>query len=113
MQNTYQTISELLVTYFSKINNTDSIELVMQASIVLSGIIGQLLVIKKNIYGFWFWVFSNTLMVIASIFKEYYGMVVLYIFYIFMCFYGLKEWKKTSNTGTNSHNKEKIDPTLS
>lgn len=110
-------IYEFVTKTIFTMSTQDWIESFMQWFIVITGIIGQLLVIKKNVAGFWFWVASNISMAIASAFKGYYGMVVLYVFYIFMCFYGLKEWRKTDKANLvsllatkNKDKTERIDP---
>ena len=74
-----------------------TLENAVQFIIVATGIIGQVLVIKKNIWGFVSWILSNIIMVAASYSKGYWGMACLYVFYTGMCFYGIKEWQKKTN----------------
>lgn len=103
----------LVIANISSLSTEAIIEFFMQTFIVLTGIVGQLLVIKKNVAGFWFWVASNVAMAVASAFKGYYGMVILYVFYIFMCFYGLREWKLQPNINSKTAKPtqtERIDP---
>lgn len=68
------------------------IDTAVQTLIVLTGVAGQLFVIRKNVIGFWFWIVSNLTMVLVSTYKGYYGLTLLYLFYCGMCIYGLKEW---------------------
>lgn len=89
-------VRELYQHYWSILTNMTNAELgeqLFQAFIVITGILGQVLIIRKNIGGFVVWIISNVALVWGSFEKGYIGMGFLYIFYTFMCFYGIKEWR--------------------
>jgi nicotinamide riboside transporter PnuC len=67
----------------------------LQGAIVVSGVIGQVLVIRKQVSGFYVWMVSNLLLMVASFSAQLHGMVFLYLFYFGMCFWGAHEWRKT------------------
>lgn len=79
--------------YATNMKTEELIEQLFQAFVVITGILGQVLIIRKNIAGFVVWIISNVALVWGSFEKGYVGMGFLYIFYTFMCFYGIKEWR--------------------
>lgn len=66
----------------------------IQAAILLSGIAGQLCMVKRNHQGFYWWILTNVLLIIVSIQQAMFGMLALYVFYTVMCFISIRNWRK-------------------
>ena len=71
-----------------------TIEQILQAFILVTGIAGQLLVAHQNRKGFYWFIACNIGMIIVSLITELYRMAALYLFYIATCFYSIYKWKK-------------------
>lgn len=68
--------------------------LFLQAFIFATGLIGQLLVIRKRITGFYFWIAGNIAIIVATIPQQMYGIAMLYMLYNFVTIYGIYEWRR-------------------
>ena len=71
-------------------------ESLLQFIILITGLAGALLNVRKIIYGFHVWIVCNALVVYSSLQNGLYGMVLLYGVYIAICVYGLYTWKVKS-----------------
>jgi len=56
------------------------------------GIVGVVLNAQMNVWGFYFWIPSNIVWIIINIKKGIYAQAVVFVVYLFMCFYGIHEW---------------------
>ena len=65
---------------------------ILQTFIVISGVVGQLLISHQRKEAFVVWFFSNAALIYVSVNKQLWGMVLLYVFFSFMCFYSLYKW---------------------
>jgi nicotinamide riboside transporter PnuC len=68
--------------------------LLVQGSILLSGVLGQICVARLDLRGFYFWIGGNILMILVSLNSHLYGMAGLYCFYTVMAFYSIANWKQ-------------------
>lgn len=66
----------------------------IQITILVSGVVGQILVANRNIKGFYWWLICNAALFVVSLQGGMYGMASLYVFYSFMCFYSINKWEK-------------------
>ena len=57
-------------------------------------IIGVILNAQKKISGFYFWIVANIGFAVINWYTESYALMVLFIFYFIMCFYGIYLWKR-------------------
>lgn len=71
-----------------------STEFWVQTFILITGVIGQLLVAKKDIRAFYSWSISNVFIIISTLPKEQYGMVLFYFFSIGFNIYSIMKWRK-------------------
>lgn len=60
-------------------------------------IIGYFFVIKKHFIGLVIWTFANLLWIYIGLLNKTYGMVTLFIFYIFMNIYGVYGWRRVGS----------------
>lgn len=74
----------------------------MQVLILLTGAAGQIFVARRNISGFYFWIFCNVLMIETAYTAkpQQLGNLVLYLFYVVMCFYSIYRWKQYDKSTT-------------
>lgn len=54
---------------------------------------GNILIIKKNSYGFVMWTVSNIAWVYYDFYKEAYSQSFLFVIYTILALYGIYEWK--------------------
>ena len=57
-------------------------------------VIGVVLNARKDIRGFYFWIFGNLGWVVVNLHKGIYAQVALFAFYFLMCIYGIYTWRK-------------------
>jgi len=60
-------------------------------------IIGVILNAQQKISGFYFWMVANSGWIIVDATKGIYAQSALFVFYLFMCLYGVYTWKKKSH----------------
>lgn len=63
-----------------------------QAVILISGIVGNFYVAKKDVTGFVWWIAGNLVMVAVSVQNELWLMVLLYTYYTATAVYALCTW---------------------
>ncbi len=71
-----------------------TIDLALQAFILITGIAGQTLVAHQNRKGFYWFIACNIGAIIVSISTHLYGMALLYLFYTGMSMYSIEKWKQ-------------------
>lgn len=74
--------------------------ILVQALLILTGVVGQFLVARLDVRGFYCWIVSNALLIWISVSVGNYGMVVLYAFYTLTCVYSIYEWRKRTGVQT-------------
>jgi len=67
---------------------------ILQGVILCTGVIGQLLVAHRNLFGFYWWMVCNFATIAASLKAELYGVAALSVFYTIMCFYSIFKWRQ-------------------
>lgn len=77
------------------------LSLFIQTVILLTGILGAILVARKNMLGFWSWMISNVLLFVISAQQGLWGMAALYVFYFGTCVYSLWYWRKDAPRESN------------
>ena len=58
------------------------------------GLIGGILNIKHNVWGFGFWIVTNTYLTIYNVRRREYFQAVLFVIYLLSCVWGIYEWGK-------------------
>ncbi len=66
--------------------------------IVIISLMGNIYIIKKNIFGFYFWSFSNTLWIFYNIYINAIAQAVLMFICLLFCLYGIYCWKKEKSS---------------
>ena len=70
-----------------------SVSNLVQIAILITGVLGAILVARRNILGFWSWIASNLMLIIVCIQQELWGMAGMYVFYLCTCVYSILYWK--------------------
>lgn len=68
--------------------------------LVAMSLIGNIFVVKKNVFGQWLWGASNLGWISYDIYIEAYSQAVLFAFYFGFCVWGIIEWSKNTTTHT-------------
>ena len=72
----------------------NSKEFWLQAFILATGIWAQILVAKKNLNAFYFWMMGNVAIIFSALPKAQYGIALLYFLSIGFNLYGVMQWRK-------------------
>lgn len=73
-----------------------TIDQILQAFILITGIVGQILVAHQNRKGFYWFIACNIAAILVSVWSHLYGMALLYLFYAGMSIYSIEKWKTIS-----------------
>lgn len=75
----------------------------LQLFILVTGLVGQILVARKDIRAFYFWCVGNVLIILSTLPKEQYGMALFYFLSIGFNLYSIHKWKKDlADVGTKA-----------
>lgn len=78
---------------------------VLQAVIIITGIAGQLLVARRNKWGFALWIVGNLALSIVFYQNQKFGLIALHAGYSFIQIYSFINWskmeKQDADTGAN------------
>lgn len=68
----------------------------LQAVILVTGIVGQMVVARRHTWGFYAWIVCNLGLIYTGLSAHPvpYGNVALYTFYTAMCVYSIVQWRR-------------------
>jgi nicotinamide riboside transporter PnuC len=80
---------------------------ILQAVIVVTGVVGNFFNARRDSRGFYFWIVTNILMIYTSWRVGAWGSAALFFYYALASIYALRHWKRLDQTPSRSFS---IDP---
>jgi nicotinamide riboside transporter PnuC len=68
---------------------------ILQGIAITTGLVGSVMNAQQRVGGFYFWLASNTAMVVMNMMMGLYGMVFLFVMYGGICVKGIRNWAQT------------------
>jgi nicotinamide riboside transporter PnuC len=67
---------------------------ILQGIAITTGLVGSVMNAQRRVGGFYFWLASNTAMVVMNMMMGLYGMVFLFVMYSGICVHGIRNWAR-------------------
>lgn len=62
--------------------------------VVALALVGNICIIKRHAFGFWFWLFADCYFLTHNILSSDYPQAMIFSLYVLMALYGLYSWSK-------------------